>query len=226
MLDGLAAIVVAAGRGERFGASSKVLTPLNGVPLLKFSIDLINSIPGLDQVVFVLGDHTLEAGRELVAAQCRVTWDCVTGGASRSDSVQAGLHAVRNRGGLVLVHDAARPLATNQLLRQLIDAAKQFGAAVPAVAVTNSLLEIAGDGELAPVDRSRFRAVQTPQVARYDWLVEALGTASEPTDESSALLAAGFPIELVDGEPENIKITHPGDLVIAEALLRAREGGV
>ena len=159
-----------------------------------------------------------EPARGVVTA-CGRTVIVTAGGSTRSESVRAGIAEVPEEADVILVHDAARPLAGDALFAD-VTAAVVSGAdgAVPAVPVTDTIRH-AGNG---PLDRSQLRAVQTPQAFRADVLRRAHASGGEATDDATLVEAAGGKVFLVDGEPDNIKITTPGDLQVAEALLTAR----
>lgn len=142
---------------------------------------------------------------------------CTSGGATRSESVRCGLTAAPAEAEVILVHDAARPLASASLYSEVV-AAVRAGAdcAVPAVAVTDSIRHL----RKGALERSELRAVQTPQAFRAQALRDAHSSEGEATDDASLLEAAGGAIRLVEGDPINIKITTPVDLAAAEALLR------
>ena len=142
------------------------------------------------------------------------------------DSVGAGVDALDPSCDLVLIHDAARPLVTPALVRGTIAAARAHGAAIPATPVTDTIKRIENEVVTATVDRSVLAAVQTPQVFRRDWLLEAyqaLPSGTEATDESAVLEIAGYPVHIVPGDATNLKLTEASDAVVAEALLRDRE---
>lgn len=144
------------------------------------------------------------------------------GGATRSESVRAGIAEVPEGAEVIVVHDAARPLAGGALFTAVTSAVVSGAdGAVPAVPVTDTIRHT-GNG---PLDRSRLRAVQTPQAFRADVLRRAHAAGGEATDDATLVEAAGGKVRLVDGEPDNLKITTPGDLHVAEALLAARSPG-
>lgn len=220
----LGVVIVAAGFGNRFGDAGKVFATLAGRALLEHSLQIFSAHDRVEEIVLVLGDHTLERGRELVARLEMQRVTLVAGGATRTDSVRAGVAVLDPAIAFVAVHDAARPLLSSELFQRLIDAATRVGAAVPVVSVTDTVYVASPSGVVDGVlDRSTLRAAQTPQIARRDWLEDVLDVASDlATDEGSLLHAAGYPVALVDGDPENIKITQPCDLLVAEAILAAR----
>ncbi|WP_040667627.1 IspD/TarI family cytidylyltransferase, partial [Nitrolancea hollandica] len=147
------------------------------------------------------------------------------GGATRQESVAAGITRLPATVDLVLIHDAARPLVTPELIRQGIAMARQHGSAVAAIPVVDTIKQVDPEGRvLATPDRATLYAAQTPQVFRRDWLAAAYKRARDlpVTDEASLLELAGLPVYIYPGSPENLKLTTPIDLLIAEALLSER----
>lgn len=200
-------IVVAGGSGVRYGRR-KQLDLLHGRRVLDWSIDCLRSACA-SIVVVVPADLVVSASLD---ASIRV----VAGGATRSDSVRAGLEALTADATHVLVHDAARPLASHALIRRVVDRlAGGAAGVVPVVPVTDSLRTVHG----RPIDRSELVAVQTPQGFVVDALRRAHASVAVATDDASLLADLGLEVMHVDGEPSNIKITDPQDLVIASALL-------
>ena len=213
------ALILAAGRGERLGAAvPKQFLPLAGEPLLRHAVRAFLGRPGI-AAVRVVGDPeacgAALAGLGLAAA--------TPGGASRQESARAGLEALaRDPPDAVLIHDAARPLVPARVIGAVLDAlASGAAAAVPAVAVTDTLKRDAGGlvGETVP--REGLVRVQTPQGFRFDAILAAHRAASGRalTDDAAVAEAAGIPVRLVPGAEENIKVTLPGDLARAEALI-------
>ncbi len=216
-------IIVAAGSGRRFGDQDKVLAHLGGRPMIEWSLDLFSGIPGIEQIVVVAGTHSIERIQDLATGfgTCDVTV-CI-GGDTRRDSVRAGFSQLKSTIEMVAVHDAARPLTNSGLVERVFQAAAVHGAAVPGLPATDTMYQVGPDGIAAStLPRDALRAVQTPQVARYAWLHACLQPEGEYTDEGSALIASGYPVYVVDGCPENIKITHPDDLERAEAIRSRR----
>ncbi|MGH9114847.1 MAG: 2-C-methyl-D-erythritol 4-phosphate cytidylyltransferase [Acidimicrobiales bacterium] len=205
------AVVVAGGTGARFG-SPKQFAELGGRPLVAWS--LAAGRGACDGVVLVLPS----AG----SGRC---WDAdavVAGGPSRSESVRCGLAAVPPTAEIVVVHDAARPLASPALWRAVIDAvAGGADAAVPAVPLTDTVKEVGPDGHLVTLDRSRLVAVQTPQAFRAGALRTAHEGGGQATDDAALVEALGGRVVLVEGAASNIKVTRPSDLIVAEALCGA-----
>lgn len=165
-----------------------------------------------DEVVVVLPDGFGWDGAPVSAA--------VVGGASRSASVRAGLAAVADSASIVVVHDAARPLASPELFASVIAAVRSGAdAAVPALPVPDTLKRVDGDRVVETVARDELVAVQTPQAFRADALRVAHATAAHATDDAAMIEAAGGYVVAVAGEPANLKVTTPADLAIAAALI-------
>ena len=211
------AVITAAGESRRMGGVDKVFAPLCGQPVLERVIETFQKCARIDQIVVVLSERNLERGKELKVS------DVCVGGSRRQDSVLAGLKRL-DPCDWVVIHDGARPLVTEELIERGLDAAMETGAAVAAVPVTDTI-KIAGEGEFVQqtLPRRHLRAVQTPQVFSLDILKKAYRQATgEFTDDSSLVEQLGYRVRLYMGSCDNIKITTPDDLFIAEMLLRKR----
>jgi len=217
---------VAAGSGSRFGGDiPKQFQLLNGRPVLMHCIEALRTATPDAGIVLVLSqDH-----RELWLDLCRrydfVTPPVVNGGATRWESVRNALITLPplETDHIVTVHDGARPLVSRRLVHDVVCACRNHSGAIPVIAVTDSIREINSDGNSATLDRSRLRAVQTPQAFRAMQLIEAyrLPYRDTFTDDASVMTAAGYTdIVLTDGDPANIKITRPLDIAIAELYMR------
>ncbi len=222
----LYAVIVAGGQGTRMGnAVPKQFLELEGKPILAHTIDaFLEAAPGIKLVLVLPKQQLSWAQMVLTSFPERIDLELVAGGATRFESVQAGLAAVPNE-ALVLVHDGVRALVSPDLIRHCIEAALLEGSAVPVVPVTDSIREV-GEGSSKPLDRSKLRAVQTPQAFGAGELKAAFARPFQDyfTDEATVWESAGKPLHLIAGERGNIKITTPEDLVLAGALLREREG--
>ena len=195
-------IVVAAGSGTRFGRP-KQFESLGRRSVAGHSVRVARECG--EFTVLVDGE-----GAEVV----------VTGGATRSDSVRAGVAALPERIDTVVIHDAARPLATLPLFRQVLDAlSDDVAGAIPAIAVTDTLKKVVDGDVTETVDRSSVIAVQTPQAFRLDALRAAHEGQPSDTDDAAALERLGYRVVVVEGETTNLKITHPHDLTIVRAVL-------
>ena len=225
-----AAVIVAAGRGERFGHAAKVLAPLAGQPLLAWSLDAMHTAATVRDIVVVYGEHT-EAPIQALIGTGR--WPkvraLVPGAALRQGSMANGVQATADDLEVVLVHDAARPLVTPERVDACAYAARDTGAAILAAPVADTLKRVEAGVVTATVDRSALWAAQTPQGFRRDLLLELCRLATmgdvNVTDEAALAEALGHPVAIVAGDRLNLKVTHPEDLELADALLRRRQGG-
>jgi len=227
--DGLVgAIIVAAGDSSRMAGADKLFAPLGGMPLLARALRAFQDSPLVERIVLVLSATNLERGRALAedAGIGKLSAACA-GGPRRQDSVRLGLEAL-GPCDWVLVHDGARPLVTAELIECGLAAARETGAAVPAVPIADTVKLAAADGTVErTLDRDRLWAAQTPQAFRYDLLLRAhREVTAEVTDDAAMLEAVGLPVRLFEGSAANIKVTTPEDLRLAEALLEAASAPV
>lgn len=207
-------IVVAGGSGLRFG-SRKQFADLAGKSVLQRSVDTASTAS--TGVVVVVPADAIE-GLEVSSES---TLHVVAGGATRAESVRAGLDAVSSEATVVLVHDAARPLARAALFARVVGAIVGGAkAVVPVVPVADTIRSVDG----GVVDRDGLLAVQTPQGFDASTLREAHSSAGEATDDATLVEALGHSIETVEGDAENRKLTEPTDLVTAAALIEYAEG--
>jgi 2-C-methyl-D-erythritol 4-phosphate cytidylyltransferase/2-C-methyl-D-erythritol 2,4-cyclodiphosphate synthase len=214
-------VIVAAGRGERLGVPDKVLLPIAGRPLLTYVLDTVEACPAITQIVLVIGPHTRSGVTALLAnGRWATPVTLIDGGALRHDSVAAGLAAVADDAEYVAIHDGARPFAPPALFTACLAAAMEHGAAIAAVPVADTLKRVSDDLITATVDRSGLWAAQTPQVFRRSTLLAALATPHDAsiTDEAALFEALGYPVAVVPGAVTNLKLTHPGDVHLAESI--------
>jgi len=214
------AVIVAAGESQRMGGVDKMWALLGGKPVLARVADTFQNCSLIDQIVIVLNEQNLKRGKQLVAEQgwSKIT-DVCPGGKRRQDSVVAGLSRLRNC-NWVVIHDGARPLVTEELIHQGLSQAKETGAAVAAVPVTDTI-KVAGDDRIVrqTPPRQNLWAVQTPQVFLPDIITEAYQQAKgEVTEDASLVEQSGYRVKLYMGSYDNIKITTPDDLALAEVL--------
>jgi 2-C-methyl-D-erythritol 4-phosphate cytidylyltransferase/2-C-methyl-D-erythritol 2,4-cyclodiphosphate synthase len=220
------AIVVAAGGSTRMGGADKLLVTIGDRPVLAHAISaLAADVGSLVVVTTAERRQALEAGGWVPDA--RTTF--VEGGERRQDSVRAGFLALEATspdpagGRVVLVHDGARPLVPQELVRDVVEATVRHGAAIPAVPVSETLKRVAGDRIVATVDRSSLAAAQTPQGVRRGLLRDALAspvaTQGTWTDEAALLEACSIDVHVVPGDPANLKVTVPADLERAISVL-------
>ena len=225
MKKGCTAVIVAAGTAQRMCGIDKMMTPLGGVPLLLRAVRALSANEKIIDMIIVTRKELLQDARELCERDDKRICAVVAGGSSRAESVLRGLEAVRTE--LVAIHDGARPLVSVRVIEEVIAAAEQYGAAAPAIPVHDTI-KIAQNGIVVQtLDRRTLFAVQTPQVFRTETIRAALQAALAQnlplTDDCSAMEAAGYPVHLTAGEEENLKITVPSDLTLAEAILKRRE---
>ena len=214
------AVIVAAGSSRRMGGMDKVLALLAGKPVLAWAVDAFQKCGSVYQVVLVVNEQNLERCRQLVAESgwSKVTGVC-PGGERRQDSVAAGLSHLSHC-NWVVIHDGARPLVTVDLIDRGLEAAGETGAAVAAVPVIDTI-KVAGDDRIVhqTPPRQNLWAVQTPQVFRINIITEAYQRAKgEVTDDASPVEQLGYRVKLYMGAYDNIKVTTPDDLALAEVL--------
>ncbi len=220
-------VIVAAGRGERFGDRAKVLAEAAGRPLLAWSLDAALRAATTREIVVVCGEHTREAVARIVDGLASdVPVGMCLGGATRQDSVVAGVASLSDECEVAVIHDAARPLATPALFDAIATAARERRAVIAAAPVTDTIKQVDGDSIVRTIPREHLRAAQTPQGFRRDLLLDtftsAAGAGETFTDEAGLLEWAGETVSVVPSTTANLKVTVSDDLVLADALLRAR----
>lgn len=221
-----AAVIVAAGSATRMQGIDKMLVPLAGVPVVLRSVRALAASDCIDSLVIVTRTECMETLRTLCAEVSKPV-TVVAGGASRPESVLAGLAALPEGTELAAIHDGARPLVTQAVIAEAVEAAGHCGAAAPAVPVHDTIKQAENGLVRATPERKTLFAVQTPQVFDVKLLKTVLRAAMERgialTDDCSAVEAAGKPVVLTQGCEENLKITTPVDLTLAEAILKRRK---
>ena len=225
-----AAVIVAAGRGARFGGD-KLAHSLGGRPVLHWTLAAFERCPVVDSITLVVSEENRESAAALVAeAGCTRVAAIVAGGAERQESVLRGLRAAPPS-ELIAIHDGARPLISPAHIATCIAAAREHGAAAPALPVVDTLKRLDPEGRMREtVDRRSLVAIQTPQVFRRALVLEAHEAALRDgftgTDDASLVERLGHAVFPVLGDPRNLKITTPEDLALAETLLGAEGSGV
>jgi len=225
----VAALVLGAGRGERLGlAAPKAFVSLAGRPLLAHALEAACACAAIERVVPVVPEvwraslpdllGALETGGKLAPP--------VAGGAERQDSVRAGLDALPEGLDLVAVHDAARPLVRSDAIARVVAVAAEHGAAILAVPAPDTIKRVQGGAIVESPPRSECYAAQTPQVFRREWLREGLEKAASEgrrvTDCSQLVEALGVRVRVVEGDPDDRKVTTAADLALAERRLAER----
>ena len=226
-----AALVAAAGSSTRMGGVNKLLQPLEGVPVLVRTLAALQVAGSVDEIIVAAREEDIleisQLCRTYGLTKCTKV---IRGGENRVLSVLLAALEASPEIELLAVQDGARPLVTPELVDRVVSAAARCSAAAPAVAVKDTVKAVRKDGGVEEtLDRERLRAVQTPQVFEASLLKAALQSALEQgapvTDDASAVERLGKMVFLVEGEEENLKITTPADLILAEAIVRAREEG-
>ena len=204
-LPAVCAVIVAAGSSRRMGGENKLLLEIDGVPVLARTLSAFQKCAAIRDIVLVCREQDIMPYTELAKA------------------FSAGITAAPENASLVAVHDGARPLVSEAVITEAVTTAAEFGAAAPVVPVKDSIKRIENGNIAADVARDTLAAVQTPQVFRKDLLRRALTSAAERgysfTDDCAAVESLGTIVKATHGSYQNIKITTPEDLLVAEALL-------
>lgn len=221
-----AVLIPAGGAGRRLGGAVKPLIEVAGAPLLRHTLLPFLAVPDVIAVIVALpAREAATPPAWLHALDARIT--VVAGGGERTDSVRLALARVPAAAEVVLVHDGARPLLTRALVERCIAAAAAGHVAIAAVPVTDTIKEVADDGRVVGTpDRHTLYHAQTPQAFPRHVLERAHARAAADgvgaTDDAALVAHYGETVIVIEGEPENLKVTHAADVVIAEALLRHR----
>ena len=224
------AVVVAAGSARRMEGIDKILTPLGELPVLVHTLYAFQDHPAIDEVIVVTSQERLLTVGDL----CRQyglskVKKIVVGGKERVNSVQNGLSEVREDADIIAIHDGARPLLPAAVLTEVLEKAAVTGAAAPALPITDTVKRVADGLAQETVDRSVLFGVQTPQV--FDAALiraatkKALDEGALLTDDCSAVERMGMKVSMTTGSKENLKLTTPYDLMVANAILEARGRG-
>ena len=221
------AVIVSAGLARRMGGIDKVLAPLGELPVLVHTLYAFQDCPVIDEIVVVAReDLVVDVGRLCREFNLDKVRKVIVGGQERIHSVQAGLREVDPEADLIAIHDGARPLVPQEIIRDTVARAALTGAAAPAIPLTDTVKRTEDGLVVETVDRSSLWAVQTPQVFEAGLIKGAIQKAMEDgellTDDCGAVERLGMKVTLTSGSRENIKITTPLDLVLGEAVLRAR----
>ena len=227
-LPAVCAVIVAAGSSRRMGGENKLLLPLDDAPVLAHTLSAFEKCAAIRDIVLVCREQDILPYSDLARAFGISKLRTVTrGGDSRTASVLAGITAAPEDTGLVAVHDGARPLVSEAVITEAVYAAAECGAAAPVVPVKDSIKRIEDGNIAADVPRDTLAAVQTPQVFDRALLTRALQTAAREnrsfTDDCAAVEAMGQAVRATHGSYENIKITTPEDILVAEAFLHREE---
>ncbi len=217
-------IIVAGGKGLRMGGDlPKQFMPLHGKPVLMHTIERFRSYSDELKIILVLPHEQQDYWRQICQKHnFTVEHTVVDGGQTRFHSSQNGVAAVPDDAtGVIGIHDGVRPFVSEETIARCFEAARQFGAALPVLPVTDTLRRVTDDGGYN-VQRNDYRTVQTPQTFDAQLLKQAFKQpySDNFTDDASVVEALGHKVTMVDGNRENIKLTTPFDLVVAEALIK------
>ena len=216
------AVIVAAGNASRMGGIDKVMAPLQGEPMILRTVRTFQNCDAISEIVVVTRPDLIVPIMDLCHGFSKVTM-VVAGGSSRQESVEIGLGALSKKVKLAAVQDGARPLITEPVIDRTVRAASTYGAAAPGIAVKDTIKIVQGGLVTSTPDRSTLQAIQTPQVFDIDLLKGALAQAKKDdaavTDDCSAVERLGMSVKIVEGDEQNIKVTTPMDLKLAELLL-------
>lgn len=221
-------IIVAAGSGVRLGRKEpKAFVPLGGRAMLAWSLDTVARLESAAELVITVPPGMESAARrEAAAAGIAIPVKITPGGAERQDSVRIALSLTSAESEIVAVHDAARPLASAELFARCVESAARCGGAIAGIPVADTLKRVSGTAIAQTLARAGLWQAQTPQVFQRALLVEAHRRAGEQhiaaTDDADLVERIGGTVEVVESAGPNLKITTPGDLAIAEAILAAR----
>ena len=220
----LSVIIVAAGESRRMGGADKIFSPVLGLPLIAHTVEALEACPLVTQLVLVLSPAKVELGRNLAKERgwAKVTSVC-PGGPRRQDSVRLGLELL-DTCEWVAAHDGARPCVHAELLARGIEAAQETGAAVAAVPAKDTIKVVSSGGLVeATPQRDGLWVVQTPQVFRYDILLQAHRSCPDTvTDDAAMVESLGHKVKVFRGLYTNFKVTTPEDLVMIELLIKER----
>ena len=222
-------IIPAAGRGKRMGTGfNKLFLKLGGIPVLVHTLQVFDRDDMCKGIILSISPSDEEHIRKMIGDyRIKKVTSIVYGGKERQDSVYNGLKAVNEREGIILVHDGARPFIRREYIHACVRAAAEKGAAIIAVPVKDTIKKVKGDIVMETIERSGLWAVQTPQAFRISLLRKAYQKAMEDhftgTDDASLVERLNWPVAIVEGDYDNIKLTTLEDLYFAEAILKKKQ---
>ena len=222
------AVILAAGSSTRMGRDKSILS-LGGIPVIIRSIQAFEQNELVDEIIVITREETIQSVADLCAQyELKKVKKVMAGGSVRAESSLAGVLATDSKAKYIAIHDGARPLVTQKVITDTLYGARDYHAAIPVIASTDTLRCVENGFIGSDVDRDSVIRVQTPQIFDADLIKGALTFAIKKqipiTDDSSAVRLTGFKIRTVEGDVNNIKLTTPEDLPVAEAMLREREG--
>jgi 2-C-methyl-D-erythritol 4-phosphate cytidylyltransferase / 2-C-methyl-D-erythritol 2,4-cyclodiphosphate synthase len=227
----VAAVIAAGGSGTRMNSGiPKQFLEIAGKPILLHTVESILAIEEVIQVIIAIPSEHIKTAESILQRLAQGKVQCIQGGSSRQESVRNGIAHIGQDADVIMVHDAVRPICDRDMMRRVLEAAWKKGAAVPGIPATDTIQRVSRSGRvLATPPRQELYAIQTPQAFHAGILKSAFDRAHDTgflgTDESSVVRWAGHPVVVVPGSPDNIKITRPLDLELAELLIAKRSGG-
>ena len=219
------AVVPAGGTGTRMGGTvPKQFLELNGKPILYYTLKTLQDCGIISELILVVPEKEYENACTDWLGKPEIVTKVVVGGEKRQDSVYNGFCELSPQTEIVLVHDGVRPFLSHQMIQESVDAAREYGAAITAIPVNDTIKKVEDSGLVSKtVDRDGLWRVQTPQVFRYELLEEAFKKANSEkfygTDEGTLIEHLGKPVKVVEGSEQNIKITRPEDLRLSEIFI-------
>lgn len=220
------AVVVAAGKGKRMGKEEKIFISLSGKPLIIHTLEALSNFSIINEIIVMVSRLNCERARREIMKKyhLRKVSQIIIGGATRTDSVYKGLKNVDEETDFVLIHDAVRPFISNKIVIAAVKKAGYFGAAVVGVPVISTIKKVTKDLTVdSTLAREKLWNIQTPQVFKRKLINEAYHRARskriQATDDSSLVEKIGHRVKIVMGSYDNIKVTTPQDLAVAEAIL-------
>lgn len=225
-MKGCLAIVPAAGKGRRFGGN-KVLASLKGRPVVAWTLQALQQIPEISEIIPVVSEEIMEEVIKIVESTgISKVKKVVPGGEERTDSVKNALCSIDDAPERVLIHDGVRPLVTGELIKRVIKSLGDYDGVIPGIPPHDTVKEKEGEVVRKTLNRNHLILVQTPQMFRYEVLLSGYelerNLLKKCTDDSQVVELAGGRIRVVDGEDTNIKITRPVDLTFAELILEMK----
>ena len=219
------AVVPAGGAGTRMGGTvPKQFLELHGKPILYYTLKTLQDCGIISELILVVPEKEYDNACTDWLGKPEIVTKVVVGGKKRQDSVYNGFCELSQKTEIVLVHDGVRPFLSHQMIQESVDAAREYGAAITAIPVNDTIKRVDDSGLVSQtVDREGLWRVQTPQVFRYELLQEAFKKANSEkfygTDEGTLIEHLGKPVKVVEGSEQNIKITRPEDLRLSEIFI-------
>lgn len=219
------AIIAAGGKGTRMELNyNKIFLSVKEKPILAYTLDVFENAPSIDYIILVCSNQDMEQCKKIITEyNYQKIKSVIIGGSTRQESVRNGLNSIVSQCDIVIVHDAARPLVTEDMLDKTIDEAYRTGAASVGVTPVDTVKNVCGTTILETVDRNSLVLIQTPQAFRYDILVEAHENAKKNhqlvTDDCALCELIGQRVTVVPGSKSNIKLTTPDDYAMISAYL-------